>query len=111
VYAEQLVTFTSDQLTARCGLGYAYFVAGAGGGNVDFANIAPGSAPDAQNGPFATPVTGVVVETTIDNDGNAVFIFTGASCAAGKSTIIADVQAGGPTYSSQYNILPPAVTI
>jgi len=88
VYAEQTVTITSDQLTARCGLGFRW---------------------ENSSGALATPVAGVnnmtfplppappgvstgnVVSSFIDNDGNAAFIFKGSSCAAGLSTVIADV--------------------
>jgi hypothetical protein len=52
----------------------------------------------------ATPV--------LDDDGNAVFLFEGASCAAGPSTVIADVEAGThPTYVTTFNVLPPQPTI
>jgi hypothetical protein len=109
VYAEQLVTITSDQLTARCGLGFRW--------ELSNGTLAPTTAPGSGTNPVTitlpgpTATTGTVVSEAIDNDGNADFIFKGASCAAGKSTVIADVQAGGPTLSTQYNILPPAVTI
>jgi hypothetical protein len=92
VYAEQNVEITSDQLAQRC--------AGNGGDWFDvlmnFLGSGPGSVPSLTGG--------------IDNDGNAVFVFVGASCAAGTSTVIADINTG-PTYSTQVKILPPAVTI
>ena len=48
---------------------------------------------------------------TLDNDGNAVFTFEGPSCAAGTSTVIADVLAGThTTYTSSYTIEPPTLT-
>ena len=94
VFAEQGVTITSDQLTVRCGLGFTW------------SNVA---AKTVSIGP--PPTTGVVLQGSLDNDGNSVFLFRGASCAAGKSTVISEVLAGGPTYSTQFNILPPAVTI
>jgi hypothetical protein len=92
VYAEQTASITSDQLTERCGLGFTYFPASGGGA-------------------FFPPGTGTVITGPIDNDGNSVFSFLGASCAAGKSTVIAEIGGGGPTYSTQVTILPPAVTI
>jgi hypothetical protein len=96
VYAEQDVTITSDQLTERCGGGFRWVF------------LTPtGFVFSALNG----PTTGRVITNTIDNDGNSVSFFFGSSCAAGKSTIIADIENGGPTYSTQFNILPPAVTI
>ena len=95
VYAEQDVTITSPQLEARCGEGY-WFQGGNGGSTT--------SEPDGtvnNNGP----------STRLDNDGNAVFIFIGASCAAGDSLVTADVEAGThQTYSMTYTILPPAPT-
>jgi len=88
VYAEQTVMISSAQLQNRCGLG-ALWSAGNGG---------TGSATGAS--------------TTLDDDGNAVFIFEGASCAAGDSTVIADVNAGThDTFTTIYTISPPAPTI
>jgi hypothetical protein len=112
VYAEQFVTITSDQLTARCGLGYVWEDS-AGLSTTAALLAAPGTAGPTTAAFTATTSTthGIVVSTTIDNDGNAVFIFKGSSCAAGKSTVIADVQNGGPTLSTLYNILPPQVTV
>jgi hypothetical protein len=53
-----------------------------------------------------------VATTTLDDDGNAVFVFEGASCAAGDSTVIADVNAGThDTFSTVYTISPPVPTI
>jgi len=84
VYAEQKVEISSDQLTSRC-LGYANWFSETSG-----------------NG----------TQTTLDDDGNAVFIFTGISCAAGTSTVIADVEAGNhPTYVTTFTVLPPQPTI
>jgi hypothetical protein len=94
VYAEQGVTLTSDQLTERCGGG-------------SFFEDSTDSGPAGALG----PTTGIVVPSTVDNDGNAEFSFYGSSCAAGKSTVIAEVLNGGPTYSTQATILPPAVTV
>ena len=46
--------------------------------------------------------------TTLDDDGNAVFVFYGASCAAGDSAVIADVDAGThPTYVTTFSVNPP----
>jgi hypothetical protein len=48
---------------------------------------------------------------TLDNDGNAVISFAGSECAAGTSTVIADVNAGPhPTYTTTYNIIAPEPT-
>jgi len=88
VYAESEVDISSAQLQNRCGLG-ALWSAG---------NDGTGSATGAS--------------TTLDDDGNAVFIFEGASCAAGNSTVIADVNAGThDTFTTIYTISPPVPTI
>jgi hypothetical protein len=85
VYAETPVEISSAQLQDRCGLG-ARWSAGNGG---------TGGATGAQ--------------TLLDDDGNAVFIFEGASCAAGVSTVIADVEGGtDDTFVTNYTVSPPA---
>jgi len=88
VYAEQPVEISSAQLQNRCGLG-ALWSAGNGG---------TGTATGAS--------------TTLDDDGNAVFIFEGASCAAGPSTVIADVNSGThDTFTTVFTVSPPVPTI
>jgi hypothetical protein len=87
VYAEQPVEISSPELQSRCGL----------------------------QAEFDTP-TGLIhddgVTTTLDDDGNAVFYFMGASCAAGSSVVTADVEAGShPTYTTTFNIVAPQPTI
>jgi hypothetical protein len=82
VYAEQPVDVTSPELEARCGQ------------LSEFQFLPLGNTP------------------VIDNDGNAAFLFFGASCAAGSSVVTADVLAGThPTYTTTFNILPPQPTI
>jgi hypothetical protein len=82
VYAEQPVEITSPQLAARCGE------------FSEFQFLPVGSTP------------------VIDDDGNAAFLFFGASCAAGPSEVIADVLAGThPTYTTTFTVLPPQPTI
>ncbi|HVC71339.1 MAG TPA: hypothetical protein VNC61_13875 [Acidimicrobiales bacterium] len=50
--------------------------------------------------------------STLDDDGNAVLVFFGSSCAAGPSAVIADVMAGThPTCTTTFTVLPPAPTI
>jgi hypothetical protein len=94
VYAEQTVEISSTQLSSRCGQGWWFF---------------PGNGGAFTNGPASETAS---ASTTLDDDGNAVFLFKGASCAAGDSQVIADVEAGNhPTYVFDYTILPPAVTI
>jgi len=88
VYAESPVEISSTQLENRCGLG-AVWSAG---------NDGSGTSSGAQ--------------TLLDDDGNAVFIFEGISCAAGPSTVIADVNAGThDTYTTVYTVNPPVPTI
>ena len=92
VYAEQPVTITSPQLDARCGQGWRW---------------EPGT------GPAVDQTSGTNVATaTLDDDGNATFVFKGASCAAGDSTVIADVDAGThPTYTTTFTIAAPIETL
>jgi hypothetical protein len=48
----------------------------------------------------------------IDDDGNAVFVFEGASCASGPSPVIADVPAGTHSTSTlEFSVLPPPPAI
>ncbi len=87
VYAEQSVEIESTQLLSRC-LGGITWISNGG----------------SFNGSTAT--------ATLDNDGNAVFVFSGASCAAGDSSVIADVLAGiHSTYTTTYSIHAPVPTI
>ncbi|MGH9016620.1 MAG: hypothetical protein ACRDY1_02620 [Acidimicrobiales bacterium] len=101
VYAEQPVEIGSSQLEARCGQGWVW----------EAGNITNVAAPNR----FETGVganTGPEVQTTLDDDGNAVFLFLGGSCAAGPSQVIADVEAGThPTYVLSFTVLPPAPII
>jgi hypothetical protein len=98
VYAEQPVEFDLAQLESRClaSEGWAYFPFG----GVDTTEIDPGGTIDPP------------VRTTLDDDGNAVLIFIGSSCAAGPSDVIADVLAGtNPTYTTTFTIDAPQPTI
>lgn len=95
VYAEQEVEISSAQLEGRCGEGWRW---------------EPGNGGTAING-IGVNLTGPAT-TTLDDDGNAVFVFKGASCAAGDSQVIADVLAGThTTYTFDYTIDPPQPTI
>jgi hypothetical protein len=90
VYAGQQVEIESPQLEDRCGQGWRWEPDGGA----------------AVNGVF--PTTGAAI-STLDNDGNAAFVFKGASCAAGTSTVVADVLAGThPTYTTTFKIDPPS---
>jgi len=102
VYAEQKVEIGSPQLEGRCGLGWTW-EPGNGGTPVTVLGT-PGHPAGANPGP--EPMT------TLDDDGNAVFVFKGASCAAGDSAVIADVMAGThDTFVTTYTITPPEPTI
>jgi len=87
VYAEQLVEISDNQLDDSCGGGYYWF--------------------DSYTDPLGLPA-----ETTQDDDGNAVFVFWGASCAASTSDVVADVLAGThPTYTTTFTVVAPQPTI
>ena len=93
VYTEQTVEISSAQLEGRC-LG-GWFWGGA-----------------------LAPINGVGVniggpeQSVLDDDGNALFLFMGISCAAGESNVIGDVMAGThPTYGTTFTVDPPAPTI
>jgi hypothetical protein len=87
VYAEQPVEIDSPQLTDRCLLGSTWI---------------------SNGGSF----TGPIATATLDDDGNATFAFSGESCAAGPSAVIADILAGlHSTYVTTYTIAAPAPTI
>jgi hypothetical protein len=82
-YAEQPVEISSTQLQSRCGGGFTW-----------------------------TTFLGGTNTSTLDNDGNAVFVFLGSSCAAGSSLVTADIEAGiHSTYTTSFNIVPPEPTI
>jgi hypothetical protein len=97
VYAEQPVTIFSSQLQDRCGDGWSWV---------------PGNAPQGQLAiDYSTSNSDApgTAETTLDDDGNAVFVFYGASCAAGDSSVIAEVDAGShPTYVTTFTVNPPS---
>jgi hypothetical protein len=83
VYAEMPVEISSTQLENRCGNGFTW-----------------------------TNFLGGTTTGNLDNDGNAVFVFFGSSCAAGSSVVTADIEAGvHSTYTTSFNIEPPQLTI
>jgi hypothetical protein len=93
VYAEQTVELSSNELESRCGGGWflGSFTLGIG----------------ATTGIVGPPATAV-----LDDDGNAAYIFQGASCAAGTSDVVADVLAGDhTTYTTTFTIEAPQPTI
>jgi hypothetical protein len=92
VYAEQPVEISSTQLEDRCGGGWLW--------------------EPADGTPINQTSGTAVAITTLDDNGNAVFVFKGASCAPGTSVVTADVLAGThPTYTSTFTVAPPAVTL
>jgi hypothetical protein len=93
VYAEQPVEIASPQLEGRCIEGWRW-------------------EPEGGTVAFGTGVNPNPPQSTLDDDGNAVFVFKGASCAAGDSIVTADVEAGPhTTYTTTYTIDPPVPTI
>jgi hypothetical protein len=98
VYAEQTAEISFDQLEVRCGGLLEWEIFPPSGFTIFFDRIGGTS-----YGP---------VPTTLDDDGNATFLFVGESCAAGSSVVTADVEAGShPTYITNFNIVAPQPTI
>jgi hypothetical protein len=98
VYAEQPVEIGWNQLQSRCQAAEGFVLLPSGG--VDTTQEEPGG------------VIQTIPPVSLDDDGNAVFIFIGGSCAAGPSVVTADVLAGThQTYTTTFNILPPQLTI
>jgi hypothetical protein len=99
VYAEQTVEISPPELQARCGTQWVW-------SPLD----APGQVTYGTGSTIGSANT--TATATLDNDGNDVFYFEGASCAAGYSVVTADVEAGShPTYTTTFNVLPPQPTI
>jgi hypothetical protein len=97
VYAEQTVEIDSLELESACGLGWVW-IPGNGGTKVF------GKGFDILNASSAS--------TTLDDDGNAVFLFMGTSCAASTYEVIADVEAGThTTYTTTFTVIAPEPTI
>jgi hypothetical protein len=94
VYAEQSVEISAPELESRCGLGWRW----------ESVN------EDTEiDGPSTTLASAT---TTLDDDGNATFVFEGASCAAGSSVVTADALAGThPTYTTSFTVVAPEVTL
>jgi hypothetical protein len=89
VYAETPVEISSAQLQNRCL------------GGEEWGGISNGGTGGTTGG-----------ETTLDNDGNAVFGFEGISCAPGTSTVVADLEGGThDTYWFNFTITAPTPTI
>ena len=90
-YGEDTATISAPSLASHCKGGIRWESNGVGS-------------------PFVKSATAIA---TIDNDGNASFVFKGASCAAGKNKVTLTVHTGGkrnPKYSTSYVIVPPAIT-
>jgi hypothetical protein len=106
VYAEQQVEISSSQLEGRCLRGWFWDAGNSQGSGVQ--TVPPSGNAHSLTGGVNT---GPKVNTFLDDDGNAVFVFAGVSCAAGPSAVIADVLAGThPTYTTTFTVLPPQVT-
>jgi hypothetical protein len=100
VYAEQQVEISSSQLQARCGTDWEFY------------SDASPSASSGGEGSHLAPGSPATATATLDDEGNATFIFYGGSCAAGTSTVIADVLAGThQTYTTTFTVLSPQPTI
>jgi hypothetical protein len=112
VYAEQYVSISSQQLQSRCLEGGLWLSQAA---SVPTSVTPPvGDTPPGPGGYSFGPgdTTLVTAWGVLDDDGNAAFIFKGASCAAGPSLVEGDVQGGfHDTFSDTFTVLPPAVTI
>jgi len=85
-YAERHATISSEQLLKHCRKGIVW----------------------ETNSPISPFVNSATATATIDDDGNATFVFNGASCAAGVYLVTATV--GKNTYTTNYDIDPPAST-
>jgi hypothetical protein len=97
VYGDQPVEINWDQLQMRCLAAEGFVILPSGGALIDL----------QEPGGVATTIPPV----PLDNDGNAVFVFIGGSCAAGSSVVTADVLAGThPTYTTTFSVLPPQPT-
>jgi hypothetical protein len=90
-FAGTAVEISSPELQDRCLSGFKWEA-----GNTGF--------------PPTSSTTGGVT-TTLDNDGNAVFIFEGIGCAAGPSTVTATLVSGASHVHTTYVIRPPMSTI
>jgi hypothetical protein len=92
VFAEKMVTITSDELYSRCADGLSWMGT-------------PGNLPTGT-------VTGPSVDTMLDNDGEATVVaFGGPSCAAGSSDISAHLDAPPfATVTTRYRIIAPQDT-
>jgi hypothetical protein len=95
VYAEQYVEIQANELVDRCGQG-SYWVSNQGMSETDGTVTGSSATWTAQ----------------LDDNGNAVFAFFGASCASGTSTVLTEVEAGlHPGYSTAFTILSPRAVI
>jgi hypothetical protein len=105
VYAEQTVEISSSQLQARCGAAWDIE-------SVSVGTLGAGGVPSFGVGSVLGAGSPATATATLDDDGNAAFVFFGASCAAGTSEVVADVEAGThPTYTTTFTVLAPQPTI
>jgi hypothetical protein len=99
VYAEQTVEISSPQLQDRCAGAWEFVPLTVVGDSTE----GQGTTVDTVN---------TTATSTLDDDGNATYLFAGYGCSPGSSVVTADVEAGtNPTYTTTFTILPPQVTI
>jgi hypothetical protein len=91
VYAEAPVQISSPELQGRCLSGFEWSA-----GNTGY--------------PPSHSTTGGV-STFLDDDGNAVFVFEGISCASGPSTVTAVLVSGAYSVKTKYVIDSPRPTV
>jgi hypothetical protein len=104
VYAEQLVEIESPQLEASCLTGWVWIP-----GNQAGVGVGTGTGSVFGKG---FDINGFSASTILDDDGNAVFMFKGQSCAASTYDVIADVLAGThTTYVTTFTVIAPEPTI
>lgn len=87
-YSEQTAEIQSNELVDRCG-----------GGSEWVTNV-------------NTFTDSTTATATLDDNGNATFVFYGISCASGTSTVLAVIEAGlHPKYTTTFKVQSPRSTI
>jgi hypothetical protein len=87
-YSEQTAEIQSNELVDRCGAGSEWVT------NVN------------------TFTDSTTATATLDDNGNATFVFYGISCASGTSTVLAVIEAGlHPKYTTTFKVQSPRSTI
>jgi hypothetical protein len=117
VWAEQEAEISDIQLESSCLGGWIWEPGNQGlAGGATSGNIS-GNPKNPAGGPGLQTTSGDEPFTTIDDDGNAVFVFMGISCAAAPapgSTAIADIAfnlvGNHPTYMGNFVVESPQPT-